>query len=48
MIGTIMMIAVILCADGIIDTLGAYGLLSLLVFSGVLTYAGCRRRRLWL
>lgn len=42
-----MMIAVILCADGIIDTLGTYGLLSLLVFSGVLTYAGCRRRRLW-
>ena len=48
MIGAIMMIAVILCADGIIDTLGAYGLVSLLVFSCVLTYAGCRRRRLWL
>lgn len=48
MIGAIMMISVILCADGIIDTLGAYGLVSLLVFSGVLTYAGCRRRRLWM
>lgn len=48
MIGAIMLISVILCADGIVDTLGAYGLLSLLVFSGVLTYAGCRRRRLWL
>ena len=48
MIGAIMMIAVIVCTDGIIDALGAYGLLVLLVFSGVLTYAGCRRRRLWL
>ena len=48
MIGAIMMIAVILCADGILDTLGAYGLLSLLVFSGILAYAGCRRRWLWL
>lgn len=48
MIGAIMMISVILCADGILNTLGAYGLVSLLVFYGVLTYAGCRRRRLWL
>lgn len=48
MIGALLMVLSVLCADGILDTLGAYGLVSLLVFSGVLTYAGCRRRRLWL
>lgn len=48
MIGALLMVLCVLCADGILDTLGAYGLVSLLVFSGVLTYAGCRRRRLWL
>ena len=48
MIGMLLMIACVFGADGIMDTLGAYGLLSLLAFSGVLSYAGCRRRRLWL
>lgn len=48
MIGALLMVLCLLLADGILDTLGAYGLVSLLVFSGVLTYAGCRRRRLWM
>lgn len=48
MIGMLLMIVCVLGADSILDTLGAYGLVSLLVFSGVLSYAGCRRRRMWL